>query len=79
MAHSPHPGLLKFFFGLISGKIHFHSMENFSSNERFGKDKPNSQRRIKALKKYRVNKKIVEGDKKGKQLKIDGKYRDHSY
>lgn len=49
-------------------------MENFSSNERFGKDKPNSQRRIKALKKVQGSiKKIVEAaDKKGKQLKIDG-------
>ena len=57
MAFSP-SGASEVLFGLISSKIHFHSMENFSSNERFGKDKPNSQRRIKALKKkYRVNKK----------------------
>ncbi|HNP21077.1 MAG TPA: hypothetical protein PKM63_01415 [Panacibacter sp.] len=67
-------GASEVLFGLISSKIHFHSMENFSSNERFGKDKPNSQRRIKALKKVQGSiKKIVEAaDKKGKQLKIDG-------
>lgn len=61
-------------FDLISSKIHFHSMENFSNRERFGKDKANSQRRIKALKKVQESlKKMFEAaEKKGQRLKIEG-------
>ncbi len=61
-------------FDLISSKIHFHTMENFSSQERFGKDAPHSKRRIQALKKVQVSlKKIFYlAQKKELQLKIEG-------
>ena len=61
-------------FDLISSKIHFHTMENFSSQERFGKDAPHSQRRIQALKKVQGSlKKIFDvAEKKDVQLKIEG-------
>ncbi|MEO8416378.1 MAG: hypothetical protein ABI472_22135 [Ginsengibacter sp.] len=61
-------------FDLISNKIHFHTMENFSSQERFGKDAAHSQRRIQDLKKVQGALKnffdITE--KKDVQLKIEG-------
>ncbi|MEO5999958.1 MAG: hypothetical protein ABIN89_24175 [Chitinophagaceae bacterium] len=61
-------------FDLINSKIHFHSMENFSSQERFGKDMPNSKRRIQALKKVRGSlKKIFDvAEKKKLKLQMDG-------
>lgn len=61
-------------FSLISNKINFHAMENFSSQERFGKDLPNSQRRIQALRKTQASlKKIFDvAEKKNLQLKIEG-------
>ena len=64
----------KVLYEVITSKINFHSMENFSNKERFGKDKPNSQKRIKALKKMHgsVNKIIEAAEKKGLQLNIDG-------
>lgn len=61
-------------FDLISSKIHFHTMENFSSQERFGKDKPDSKSRIQALKKVQGSlKKIFDvAEKKDVKLKIEG-------
>lgn len=61
-------------FDLISSKIHFHTKQNFSNLERFGKEKPNSQKRIKALKKIQLSlKKIFEAaEKKGQHLNIEG-------
>lgn len=38
---------------LVSSKMHYHEMENFSSRERFNKDAPHSARRLKALKKLK--------------------------
>ncbi|MEO7119557.1 MAG: hypothetical protein ABIY62_00590 [Ginsengibacter sp.] len=59
---------------LISSKIHFHRMENFSSQERFGKDAPYSQTRIQALKKVQLSlKEIFEvAGKQELKLKIEG-------
>ncbi len=61
-------------FDLISSKINFHTMENFSSQVRFGKASPNTQKRIEALKKVRVElKKIFDvAEKKGLKIKIEG-------
>lgn len=60
-------------FSLISSKINFHTMENFSSQERFGKDAPQSQMRIQALKKVQESlKKIFDvAEKKDVKLKIE--------
>jgi len=64
----------KILFDLISSKIQFHNMENFSSQERFGKDAPHSQKRIQALRKVQGSlKKIFDAaEKKDLQLKIEG-------
>ena len=61
-------------FNLISTKINFHHMENFSSQERFGKEMPYSQKRIQALRKARASlTKIFDvAEKKDLQLKIEG-------
>ncbi len=61
-------------FNLISNKIHYHTMENFSSQERFGKDAAHSQRRIQDLKKVQGDlKKIFDmAEQKDLQLKIEG-------
>ena len=61
-------------FNLISSKINFNTKENFSSQERFGKEVPHSQKRIQALREVKESLKKVldEAEKKGLQLKIDG-------
>ena len=61
-------------FDLISSKIHFHTMESFSSQERFGKDAPHSKRRIQALKKIHNSlEKIFDvAEKKDVQIEIEG-------
>ena len=61
-------------YDLISSKIRFHTMENFSSQERFGKDANHSLERIQTLKKVQGALKEIfgEAEKKGVQLKIDG-------
>lgn len=61
-------------FDLISSKINYHTMENFSNQEKFGKDAPHSERRIKALQKAHTSlKEIFESAAKKKlKLKIDG-------
>ena len=45
-------------FNLISTKISYHTRENFSSKERFGKGLPDSQKRIVALTKARDSLKV---------------------
>lgn len=45
-------------FNLISSKISYHTKENFSSQERFGKGLPDSQKRIIALTEIRDSLKI---------------------
>ena len=64
----------KILFDLISSKIQFHNIENFSSQERFGKDASHSQKRIHALRKVQGSlKKIFDAaEKKDLQLKIEG-------
>ncbi len=61
-------------FDLIRSKINYHTMENFSNQERFGKDMPHSERRIKALKKALGSlEKVCElAKEKGLKLRIDG-------
>lgn len=61
-------------FGLIGSKIQFHTMENFSSQERLGKDAPLSKKRIQALKKAQValKKWLDTAEKDNLKLKIEG-------
>ncbi|MEO6916139.1 MAG: hypothetical protein ABI151_11180 [Chitinophagaceae bacterium] len=61
-------------FTLISSKINFHTMESFSSRDRYGKDVPQSEKRIQALKKIQVSlKKFLDlAEKKGTLLQIEG-------
>lgn len=60
-------------YDLISNKINFHTMENFSSQERFNIEAAHSQRRIKDLKEVQVTlKKIFDtAEKNDLQLKIE--------
>ena len=48
------PEATKILFDLIGSKINFHTMENFSSRERLGKDAPFSQSRVQELKKVKM-------------------------
>lgn len=61
-------------FGMINNKIQYHTMENFSSQERFGKDAPHSQMRIQALKNVQTSLKEIldEAQKNNLHLKIEG-------
>jgi hypothetical protein len=58
---------------LVNSKIHFHEMENFSSQERFGTDVTHSARRLKALRKLKLDlKKIFDSTaEKHRDLKIN--------
>jgi hypothetical protein len=60
-------------FNLISSKIDFHTLENFSSQERFGKELPESQSRIRALKEVRedLKKMFNVAEKEEVKLKIE--------
>ena len=57
---------------LVGRKIQYHEMENFSSRERFGKDAPHSEKRLKALRKLRndLKKLFEDAGEKQHQLKI---------
>ncbi len=59
---------------LVGSKINYHTMENFSNQERFGKDLSKSVTRIKSLKKLQGSLKEVFdfAEKEGLNLKIDG-------
>ncbi len=59
---------------MISNKIRFHSLQNFGSRERNGKDIPHSQKRVAALKKMEQSlRKIFDSaEKKNHQLVIEG-------
>ncbi len=61
-------------FDLIRSKISYHSMENFSARERFGKDESHSEKRIKSLRQLQNSlKEVFEfAEKNGLNLKIDG-------
>lgn len=60
-------------FDLISSKIHFHAMENFRSQERFGKDVAHSQKRIQDLQTVRDELKVFfdDAEKNNLTLKVD--------
>jgi len=68
------PEAAKILFALISSKIQFHTIENFSSQERFGKEAPNSQKRIQALKDAQdsLKKVFAEAEKNEMHLNIEG-------
>lgn len=57
---------------VFSSKIQFHKMNNFSSQERFGKDDKMSTKRIPQLKKSmeKILKIVEDAEKKGVQLEI---------
>lgn len=57
---------------VFSGKIQFHNMKNFSSQERYGKDDKNALKRIPQLKKsmLKIIKMIEAAEEKGEQLEI---------
>lgn len=61
-------------FEMISSKINYHTLENFTSQELFGKDAPHSKKRIQDLKKVELGlKKLIESAvKKGVKLKVEG-------
>ncbi len=57
---------------VFSGKIQFHNMKNFSSQERYGKDDKNAVKRIPQLKKSlgKIIKMIETAERNGEQLEI---------
>ncbi len=70
----PGPEILKILTEMINSKIRYHNMENFSSQELFGKDAAHSQKRIKNLKKVQegLKKFFAMAEKKDVEFKIEG-------
>ncbi len=59
-------------YNVFSGKIQFHEMKNFSSQERFAEDDKIAAKRIPELKKSmeEILKMIVSAEEKGEKLEI---------